>query len=476
MSISQPILSSQNISDITDYINMYRAIFQAPPLVFDENIKLFSQYWCYYMASNNIFKHSASPIYGENISYYEGYGTDTMKLLRLAVDGWYNENSLYDFSNPGFSDATGHFTCLVWLKSTSFGIGISINETTGQAYICFNTSPAGNVLGQFQENVLPKVGFPQPVPVPIPEPVPVPIPEPVPAPIPEPAPVPIPEPVPVPIPEPVPAPIPEPVPAPIPEPGSGYDNWYYPWYDPCYDPLYDVGYDISCQTVKPDYYGGYNSPYYPYPNYPYPNYPYPNYPYPYLNTVKSDIVENKNPNSEPNFEPNSEPNSAPGKVKPDYFYGRYPYSNPYYPYYPYYPYSNPYLNLLADPDIKQTDGPHPRPHPAVYYPVPYPKPPAPENPDKNPTPQFIPRHIHRKHPYFLGHHHHPGHHHPYRFISSSSPNPDPNINLPPITSNKQMVLSQLSTIMNELKVKCNPPILMQQLHIVINELQNSSEF
>jgi hypothetical protein len=43
MSISQPILSSQNISDITDYINMYRAIFQAPPLVFDENIKLFSQ-------------------------------------------------------------------------------------------------------------------------------------------------------------------------------------------------------------------------------------------------------------------------------------------------------------------------------------------------------------------------------------------------------------------------------------------------
>ena len=91
-------------------------------------------------------------------------------------------------------------------------------------------------------------------------------------------------------------------------------------------------------------------------------------------------------------------------------------------------------------------------------------------PDVNTVPKSIPRNIHRKHPFF------PGHHHPSRCIPSTNPYSEPNINSLPITSNKQTVLVQLSTIMNELKIKCNPQILMQQLHIIINEIQNSSEF
>ena len=108
MSIIQPVLTDQNIIDITDYINNYRSKHQSPPLLWDNTIKLFSQSWSYYMSSSNLFQHSNSPIYGENISYFEGFGTDPMTLLRAAVDGWYNEISFYDFNNPGFSDATGH--------------------------------------------------------------------------------------------------------------------------------------------------------------------------------------------------------------------------------------------------------------------------------------------------------------------------------------------------------------------------------
>jgi len=174
MLIVQPNLTSQNIIDITNYINAYRAKNQAPPIIWDNTIASFSQNWSYYMTSNNLFQHSGTPIYGENISFFQGYGTDIMKLIFLAIDGWYNEISLYDFSNPGFSDATGHFTCLVWLSTTSFGMGISINKNTNKVYISFNSSPPGNIIGEFQQNVLPlNSNIPSPVPLPPIPPVPI---------------------------------------------------------------------------------------------------------------------------------------------------------------------------------------------------------------------------------------------------------------------------------------------------------------
>jgi hypothetical protein len=199
MSIIQPALSYQNILEITDYVNKYRARHQAPHLSWDNTLVSFAQQWSYYMTVYNIFKHSGNSLYGENISFFEGYGTDPMTLLKLAIDGWYNEVSLYNFDNPGYSSATGHFTCLVWLSSTRFGMGISINQSTGQAYISFNTFPPGNIIGQFQQNVLPSTSYyPEPVPEPLPEQCPLPKPCPIPDPCPLPKPCPIPDPCPLP--------------------------------------------------------------------------------------------------------------------------------------------------------------------------------------------------------------------------------------------------------------------------------------
>lgn len=196
------MLSSVQISDIVQYVNMYRAKNQAPPLIWDSTIATFSQSWSYYLNSNKLFVHSGNRSYGENLAYFQGYGTDPVTLIKLSIDAWYNEISLYDFSKPSFSAATGHFTCLVWKSSTSFGMGISINPTTGAADITMNTSPPGNVIGQFQQNVLPLV-TPGPVPVPLPTPSPAPAPLPAPSPSPAPAPVPLPQPIPVPLPAPI---------------------------------------------------------------------------------------------------------------------------------------------------------------------------------------------------------------------------------------------------------------------------------
>jgi len=165
-------LTSDQITEISNYINTYRAIHQSPPLTWDDSIASFSQQWSNTLLTEQRFQHSGNESYGENLAYYEGYGTDVMTLLKKAVDDWYNEYTVYDYNNPVFSAATGHFTCLVWKSSTRFGMGISIDATTTKVDVTMNTSPPGNYEGEFAINVLPSVSIsislPPPKPLPSP--------------------------------------------------------------------------------------------------------------------------------------------------------------------------------------------------------------------------------------------------------------------------------------------------------------------
>lgn len=162
--IHQPVLTSDQIVEITNYVNAYRAKNQAPPMRWDPTIAEFSQHWSYYLVSNNQFKHSGNRLYGENLAYFQGYGSDVMGLIKKSIDLWYEEIVLYDFKKPGFSHATGHFTCLVWKSSTHFAMGISINTATNAVDVTMNTSPPGNYAGEYEENVLPLVPIPVPSP------------------------------------------------------------------------------------------------------------------------------------------------------------------------------------------------------------------------------------------------------------------------------------------------------------------------
>jgi hypothetical protein len=188
--MSQIILSQNNIDEITKYVNMYRGKNNAPPMIWNTKCSIFSQDWSNYLLSNNLFKHSGTQLYGENLAFFQGYDIDIVKLMKLSIDAWYNEISLYDFNNPGFSQATGHFTCLVWVSSTEFGMGISIDNNTQKAIISMNTLPPGNVIGKFKQNVLPLASTP--VPTPVPTPLPTQVPTPVPTPLPTPVPTPVP--------------------------------------------------------------------------------------------------------------------------------------------------------------------------------------------------------------------------------------------------------------------------------------------
>jgi hypothetical protein len=142
-------ITAEQKTEITNYVNAYRAIHQSPPIAYDDTIAEYSQGWATYLSENNVFYNSGSKVYGENLAYLQG--AEVMPLLKKAVDSWYNEIGSYNF-NGEFSPETAKLTCLLWKSSTQFGLGIGLSGD--RVLIVFNTAPLGNYTNQMKQNVL----------------------------------------------------------------------------------------------------------------------------------------------------------------------------------------------------------------------------------------------------------------------------------------------------------------------------------
>ncbi|CCF55792.1 hypothetical protein KAFR_0A03570 [Kazachstania africana CBS 2517] len=127
--------------------NNKRALHQnTSALTWDDTLASYAQSLAdAYDCSGTLTEDDSS--YGENLAL--GYG------ITGAVDAWYDEISEYDFSSPGYSSSTGHFTQVVWKSTTSVGCGIKYCDTTWGEYVVCSYNPAGNVIGEFSENVMP---------------------------------------------------------------------------------------------------------------------------------------------------------------------------------------------------------------------------------------------------------------------------------------------------------------------------------
>jgi len=127
-------------TDILNSTNFYRYEHNATGLTWNTSLASYAQAW----ASRCQWQHSGGP-YGENLA--SGYPDVTE-----AVDGWGNERAKYNFQKPtGFSEATGHFTQLVWKSTTSTGCA-AVNCTgkggmDGFFLVC-EYYPSGNVVGE----------------------------------------------------------------------------------------------------------------------------------------------------------------------------------------------------------------------------------------------------------------------------------------------------------------------------------------
>lgn len=137
--------------------NVKRDLHAVPHLQWDATL---AQYAADYAArtfscDNVQLVHSGGP-YGENLAAGFTGGAS-------PVDAWYAEISSYDYSNPGFSEATGHFTQVIWKSTSKVGCAfVTCNNAWQQYTICEYSDQRGNIIGTdpatgqsfFSENVV----------------------------------------------------------------------------------------------------------------------------------------------------------------------------------------------------------------------------------------------------------------------------------------------------------------------------------
>lgn len=156
-STSESTASSGFEADILNAHNEKRALHGVQSLAWNDTLaKYAADYAASTFSCDNVkLVHSNGP-YGENLA--AGYSGGSK-----PVKAWYDEIKQYDFSNPGFNEATGHFTQLVWKSTSQVGCArVTCDNSWSQYTICEYSNTRGNVVGTdsktgknyFSENVL----------------------------------------------------------------------------------------------------------------------------------------------------------------------------------------------------------------------------------------------------------------------------------------------------------------------------------
>ncbi|WP_424186800.1 CAP family protein [Actinokineospora sp. G85] len=134
--------------------NQARAQYGAEPLTWNDSLYADTLAW----ARSCKFEHSDNGgRYGENLAAQAPALSATD-----AVNMWVSEAKDYDYANPAFSTATGHFTQVVWKATTQVAVaaadcpaGTVLSEPS--VFVVARYTPPGNVTDQFAENVGPRV-------------------------------------------------------------------------------------------------------------------------------------------------------------------------------------------------------------------------------------------------------------------------------------------------------------------------------
>ncbi|XP_078362816.1 ectin-like [Oculina patagonica] len=143
--------------------NAKRALHQnTPALVWDATLAQHAKDWADHLAEIGSLQHAQVTGQGENLYWAGG---SSVASCADAVQSWYNEVSLYDYSNPPEirqefnAGGYGHFTQVIWKGTTRVGAALKkIVNSQGytETYIVARYSPQGNIIGQFDANVKPE--------------------------------------------------------------------------------------------------------------------------------------------------------------------------------------------------------------------------------------------------------------------------------------------------------------------------------
>merc|ERR1711972_295519 len=140
--------SSATLRAVLDQHNLYRFMHGVSALTWDDAIAANAQQWA--TSTGGTMRHSSNNA-RQGVAGFGHVGENLASGVTDAgaVDMWYRE---IDHTNGGltnaYSDATGHYTQVVWRETSRLGCGIQ-----GTLLVC-QYGTTGNMRGEFQRNVL----------------------------------------------------------------------------------------------------------------------------------------------------------------------------------------------------------------------------------------------------------------------------------------------------------------------------------
>ncbi|MCV9389338.1 CAP domain-containing protein [Reichenbachiella ulvae] len=131
------------IQELLDQHNTYRSDVGVSDIQWSEELAQSAQAWADELAKTCVLAHSSTEN-GENI----WKGTSGFFTAKDVVNTWGSENSFYNYSDNSCDDGQdcGHYTQIIWAKSTELGCGMSTCDGN-DIWVC-QYSPAGNVIGE----------------------------------------------------------------------------------------------------------------------------------------------------------------------------------------------------------------------------------------------------------------------------------------------------------------------------------------
>lgn len=137
--------------------NELRLRHEVPPLRLCPKLCDLAQYWANHLAHTDDFYYRKFRDVGENLFCRWSYVPDFDVTGEQVARYWYSEIKYYDFLlDPSILHVqAGHFSQMVWRSSSTFGVG-KARTRSGKIIVVAMYKPAGNVLGEFQNNVLPQ--------------------------------------------------------------------------------------------------------------------------------------------------------------------------------------------------------------------------------------------------------------------------------------------------------------------------------
>jgi uncharacterized protein YkwD len=143
-------VTSKDAKAALEFHNKARKEVGAPDLIWSNDLATFAQQWANHLAEECKMKHRPRTgkwvqKYGENIFW----GSSTVYTVTDACKSWYSEKE--NFTGPTFTgheaNVVGHYTQMIWRKTTKLGIGIA-KCSGGGVIIVANYDPPGNYLGE----------------------------------------------------------------------------------------------------------------------------------------------------------------------------------------------------------------------------------------------------------------------------------------------------------------------------------------